>query len=71
MELVGYVSRTLSSKKNPYAVIYFVIQYFFIVVAPVMFSVSNDNAVTFTQPANRSIGCHLHPRQHSNQPYWS
>lgn len=41
MELVGYVSRTLSSQKNPYAVIFFVIQYFFIVVAPVMFSVSH------------------------------
>ena len=40
MELVGYISRTLSSQKNPYSVIYFVIQYFFIVVAPVMFSVS-------------------------------
>lgn len=41
MELVGYVSRTLSSKKNPYSVLFFVIQYFFIVVAPVMFSVSH------------------------------
>lgn len=40
MELVGYISRTLSSQKNPYSVIFFVIQYFFIVVAPVMFSVS-------------------------------
>lgn len=40
MELVGYVARTFSSQKNPYGVIYFVIQYFFIVVAPVMFSVS-------------------------------
>lgn len=43
MELVGYISRTLSSQKNPYSVIYFVIQYFFIVVAPVMFSVSQHN----------------------------
>lgn len=40
MELVGYIARTFSSQKNPYSVIYFVIQYFFIVVAPVMFSVS-------------------------------
>lgn len=40
LELVGYISRTLSSQKNPYSVIFFVIQYFFIVVAPVMFSVS-------------------------------
>lgn len=40
MELVGFISRTLSSRKNPYSVIFFVIQYFFVVVAPVMFSVS-------------------------------
>lgn len=44
MELVGYISRTLSSQKNPYSVIYFVIQYFFIVVAPVMFSVSQQDS---------------------------
>jgi hypothetical protein len=44
LELVGYISRTLSSQKNPYAVIYFVIQYFFIVVAPVMFSVSKTRS---------------------------
>src|SRR3954466_5843036 len=40
MELVGYIARTLSSQMNPYPITYFVIQYFFIVVAPVMFSVS-------------------------------
>lgn len=40
MELVGYIGRTLSSQKNPYSVTFFVIQYFFVVVAPVMFSVS-------------------------------
>lgn len=48
MEIVGYISRTLSSQKNPYAVLYFVIQYFFIVVAPVMFSVSYTPCPAFT-----------------------
>ncbi|KAJ4990995.1 Sphingoid long-chain base transporter RSB1-like protein 7 [Stagonosporopsis vannaccii] len=37
-ELIGYISRTLSAKRNPYKVSYFVIQYFFIVVAPVFFA---------------------------------
>lgn len=34
-EVVGYVARTLSAKKNPYNLIYFILQYFFIVTAPV------------------------------------
>ncbi|KAK3335213.1 RTA1 like protein-domain-containing protein [Cercophora scortea] len=34
-EVVGYIARILSAKKNPYNLIYFIIQYFFIVVAPV------------------------------------
>ena len=38
MEIVGYVFRLLSSQKDPYSVPYFVVQYFFIVVAPVTFS---------------------------------
>ena len=38
MEVVGYAFRALSSKKDPYAVVFFVVQYFFIVVAPVLFS---------------------------------
>ncbi len=38
MEIVGYVFRSLSSKVDPYFVPYFVVQYFFIVVAPVFFS---------------------------------
>ncbi|ORY14197.1 RTA1 like protein-domain-containing protein [Clohesyomyces aquaticus] len=37
-EIVGYAFRCLSSKVDPYRVNYFVIQYFFIVVAPVFFS---------------------------------
>jgi RTA1 like protein len=38
MEIVGYIFRCLSSKLDPYYVLYFVLQYFFIVVAPVFFS---------------------------------
>jgi hypothetical protein len=40
MEMVGYVERSLSAKKDPYRVIYFVLQYFFIVVAPVFLTAS-------------------------------
>lgn len=38
MEVVGYVFRLLSSQQDPYSVPWFVMQYFFIVVAPVFFS---------------------------------
>ncbi|GAB7335242.1 hypothetical protein MBLNU13_g07656t1 [Cladosporium sp. NU13] len=38
MEIVGYAFRILSSQQNPYSVPWFVVQYFFIVVAPVFFS---------------------------------
>ncbi len=38
MEIIGYAFRLLASQKNPYAVSYFVAQYFCIVVAPVFFS---------------------------------
>lgn len=38
MEIVGYIFRILASKVNPYAVSFFVGQYFCIVVAPVFFS---------------------------------
>ncbi|ETS78857.1 hypothetical protein PFICI_08710 [Pestalotiopsis fici W106-1] len=34
-EVIGYVARSLSAKKDPYNLIYFIIQYFFIVTAPV------------------------------------
>ncbi|KAF2824515.1 RTA1-domain-containing protein [Ophiobolus disseminans] len=37
-EVVGYVFRCLSARVNPYKVTYFVVQYFFIVVAPVFFA---------------------------------
>ena len=38
MEIAGYIFRILASKKNPYAVSYFVSQYFCLVVAPVFYS---------------------------------
>lgn len=34
-EVVGYIARSLSAKKNPYNLIYFILNYFFIVTAPV------------------------------------
>lgn len=37
-EIVGYIARNLSAKVNPYNLIYFIIQYFFIVTAPVFLS---------------------------------
>ncbi|KAK6001352.1 hypothetical protein QM012_002683 [Aureobasidium pullulans] len=40
MEIIGYIFRILSNVDNPYAVAYFVAQYFCIVVAPVFFSAS-------------------------------
>ena len=36
--MVGYVARSLSAKKDPYNLIYFILNYFFIVTAPVTFS---------------------------------
>lgn len=34
-EIVGYIARSLSAKKDPYNLIFFIINYFFIVTAPV------------------------------------
>jgi hypothetical protein len=34
-EIIGYIARCLSAKVNPYNLIYFILQYFFIVTAPV------------------------------------
>ncbi|KAK7421323.1 hypothetical protein QQX98_002217 [Neonectria punicea] len=35
LEVLGYVARTLSAKKDPYHLLYFILNYFFIVTAPV------------------------------------
>ncbi|KAL8833575.1 MAG: hypothetical protein Q9170_004190 [Blastenia crenularia] len=40
LETVGYIFRSLSSKNDPYHIIWFVVQYFLIVVAPVFISAS-------------------------------
>ena len=40
MEVIGYIFRSLSSRKDPYHIIYFVVQYFCIVTAPVFISAS-------------------------------
>jgi hypothetical protein len=40
MEVVGYAERSLSAKKDPYRVTFFVLQYFFIVTAPVFITAS-------------------------------
>jgi hypothetical protein len=46
MEVVGYVVRCLSSQQDPYSVPFFVVQYFFIVVAPVFFSAAIYTIIT-------------------------
>ena len=38
LETMGYIFRSLSSKNDPYHIIWFVVQYFMIVVAPVFIS---------------------------------
>jgi hypothetical protein len=38
LELLGYIFRSLSAHQDPYSVIWFVLQYFFIVTAPVFLS---------------------------------
>ncbi|KAL2068026.1 hypothetical protein VTL71DRAFT_16124 [Oculimacula yallundae] len=40
MEVVGYSFRALSSRKDPYRITFFVVQYFLIVTAPVLISAS-------------------------------
>jgi hypothetical protein len=40
MEVTGYIFRALSSRKDPYRITYFVVEYFFIVTAPVLISAS-------------------------------
>jgi hypothetical protein len=40
MEAVGYAFRSLSAKKDPYHITYFVLQYFFIITAPVFITAS-------------------------------
>jgi RTA1 like protein len=46
MEVVGYAFRLLSSQVAPYSVINFVVQYFFIVIAPIFFSAAIYTVLT-------------------------
>lgn len=56
MEIVGYIFRALSSQKDPYNIIYFVVQYFFIVCAPVFLSAAIYVVLSrFIQMAGRSF----------------
>lgn len=56
MEIVGYIFRGLSSRKDPYNVIYFVVQYFFIVCAPVFLSAAIYVVLSrFIQMAGRTF----------------
>lgn len=38
MEVVGYIFRLLSSQQDPYSIPWYMVQYFFIIVAPVLYS---------------------------------
>ncbi|KAE8446202.1 hypothetical protein EG329_012427 [Mollisiaceae sp. DMI_Dod_QoI] len=38
LEVLGYIFRSFSAHRDPYSVLYFVLQYFFIVTAPVFLS---------------------------------
>jgi hypothetical protein len=40
MEVIGYTSRSLSARKDPYSITFFIIEYFFIVTAPVFLTAS-------------------------------
>lgn len=55
LEVLGYVFRTLSSQKDPYSIIFFVLQYFLIVVAPVFISASIY--VCISQLIRRASAC--------------
>lgn len=57
-EIVGYAFRLLSTKKDPYRVTFFVVQYFFIVVAPVFFSAA---IYTVLSVLIKSLGRHYAP----------
>ena len=40
LEIVGYIARSLSAKKDPYNLLFFILNYFFIVTAPVFLAAS-------------------------------
>lgn len=60
LETVGYIFRSLSSKNDPYHVIWFVVQYFMIVVAPVFISASIYVTLNRLIAWAKSVGYGLH-----------
>lgn len=46
--MIGYIPRTLSSQTNPYSSTFFVLQYFFIVIAPLAFSAAIYTIISVT-----------------------
>jgi hypothetical protein len=62
MEVIGYISRALSSRDDPYSIIYFVIYYSFIVVAPVFISASIYICLTKLIAWVENEGLQLHSR---------
>ena len=62
MEVIGYIFRALSSRDDPYNIIYFVVAYFFIVVAPVFISASIYLCLTKLILWAEDEGVQLHSR---------
>ncbi|KAL8868166.1 MAG: hypothetical protein Q9174_005167 [Haloplaca sp. 1 TL-2023] len=67
LETIGYTFRSLSSKQNPYSIIWFVVQYFLIVVSPVFISASIYVCINRLIPWAKSVGYtldqwHLRPK---------
>ncbi|KAL9578817.1 MAG: hypothetical protein Q9212_005478 [Teloschistes hypoglaucus] len=59
LETIGYIFRSLSSKNDPYHIIWFVVQYFMIVVAPVFISASIYVCINKLISWARSVGYEL------------
>lgn len=62
MEVIGYIFRALSSRDDPYNIIYFVVAYSFIVVAPVFISASIYVCLTKLIAWARNEGVRLNSR---------
>ncbi|KAI4240248.1 MAG: hypothetical protein LQ352_007686 [Teloschistes flavicans] len=60
LETIGYIFRSLSSKNDPYHIVWFVVQYFMIVVAPVFISASIYVCINRLIPWAKAVGHELH-----------
>lgn len=65
-EIVGYVFRCFSARVNPYRVSSFVVQYFFIVVAPVFFAAAIYTILSLLINATGRQYAPLKPKRTSN-----